>query len=39
MNLLLIQGDVIYIPADVPHKMIVDRGKQPNTVAIKVKEK
>ena len=35
----LTPGDVIYIPAGVPHQVIVENGKQLNAMVIKVEEK
>lgn len=32
-------GDVIYIPAGVPHQMIVEKGKQMNAMVIKIEAK
>jgi mannose-6-phosphate isomerase-like protein (cupin superfamily) len=35
----LTPGDMIYVPAGVPHQMIVEKGKEMNAIVIKVEPK
>ena len=35
----LAPGDVIYIPAGVPHQVLIENGKEINAIVIKVEEK